>query len=113
MGRLSLLQTKGHIIQKQSSSPLEMTQSIRKNWSLILEKNNIVVHSNKETSIHGIYAEGDIYTYEGKVKLIASGFREATTAISNTKQKSILIQHQKSNRSTVLQLWIKQENKSK
>ncbi len=33
----------------------------------------------------GIYAAGDIATYDGKVKLIASGFGEAPTAISQAK----------------------------
>ena len=56
-----------------------------KNWGLILEKNSIVVNSRMETGIPGIFAAGDICTYEGKVKLIASGFGEAPTAISNAK----------------------------
>lgn len=38
-----------------------------------------------ETNIEGIYSQGDIYTYEGKVKLIASGFGEVPTAVSNAK----------------------------
>lgn len=56
-----------------------------KNWGLHLDKNSIVVNSKMETSIPGIYAAGDICTYPGKVKLIASGFGEAPTAISNAK----------------------------
>lgn len=56
-----------------------------KNWGFHLDKNGIVVNSKMETSIPGIYAAGDICTYEGKVKLIASGFGEAPTAISNAK----------------------------
>lgn len=56
-----------------------------KNWGFNLEKNSIVVNSKMETNIPGIYAAGDICTYEGKVKLIASGFGEAPTAISNAK----------------------------
>ena len=56
-----------------------------KEWGLTLEKNSIVVNSKMETGIPGIYAAGDICTYEGKVKLIASGFGEAPTAISNAK----------------------------
>ncbi|KMY55539.1 ferredoxin-NADP reductase [Bacillus sp. FJAT-27231] len=56
-----------------------------KNWGLEIEKNSIVVNSRMETNIPGIYAAGDICTYEGKVKLIASGFGEAPTAISNAK----------------------------
>ncbi|MEC2078321.1 ferredoxin--NADP reductase 2 [Metabacillus fastidiosus] len=56
-----------------------------KNWGLNIEKNSIVVNSRMETSIEGIYAAGDICTYEGKVKLIASGFGEAPTAVNNAK----------------------------
>lgn len=56
-----------------------------KNWGLEIEKNSIVVNSKMETNIPGIYAAGDICTYEGKVKLIASGFGEAPTAVNNAK----------------------------
>ncbi|TSI04538.1 NAD(P)/FAD-dependent oxidoreductase [Lysinibacillus sp. BW-2-10] len=56
-----------------------------KNWGLQIEKNSIVVNSRMETNIEGIYAAGDICTYEGKIKLIASGFGEAPAAISNAK----------------------------
>lgn len=56
-----------------------------KNWGLKIEKNSIVVNSKMETNIEGIYAAGDICTYDGKVKLIASGFGEAPIAISNAK----------------------------
>lgn len=56
-----------------------------KDWGLEIEKNAIVVNSRMETNIPGIYAAGDICTYDGKVKLIASGFGEAPTAISNAK----------------------------
>ncbi|KXH81903.1 NAD(P)/FAD-dependent oxidoreductase [Sporosarcina sp. HYO08] len=56
-----------------------------KDWELELDKNCIVVNSKMETNIPGIYAAGDICTYEGKVKLIASGFGEGPTAISNAK----------------------------
>lgn len=56
-----------------------------KEWGLNIEKNSIVVNSKMETNIPGIYAAGDICTYDGKVKLIASGFGEAPTAINNAK----------------------------
>lgn len=56
-----------------------------KNWGLEIEKNSIVVNSHMETNIPGIYAAGDITTYPGKVKLIATGFGEAPTAVSNAK----------------------------
>lgn len=54
-------------------------------WDLNIEKNSIVTNSKMETNIEGIYAAGDITTYPGKVKLIASGFGEAATAVSNAK----------------------------
>lgn len=56
-----------------------------KEWGLEIEKNSIVVNSKMETNIPGIYAAGDICTYEGKVKLIACGFGEAPTAVNNAK----------------------------
>ncbi|PYZ92929.1 ferredoxin--NADP(+) reductase [Salipaludibacillus keqinensis] len=56
-----------------------------KEWGLEIEKNSIVVNSSMETNIKGIYACGDIATYEGKAKLIASGFGEAPTAINKAK----------------------------
>ena len=56
-----------------------------KNWGLEIEKNSVVVNSKMETNIAGIYAAGDICTYEGKVKLIACGFGEAPIAINNAK----------------------------
>jgi thioredoxin reductase (NADPH) len=56
-----------------------------KNWGLEIQKNSIIVNSKMETNIEGIYSAGDICTYEGKVKLIASGFGEAPTAVNNAK----------------------------
>lgn len=56
-----------------------------KEWGLEIEKNSIVVNTKQETNIPGIYAAGDICTYDGKVKLIAAGFGEAPTAVNNAK----------------------------
>jgi len=56
-----------------------------KEWGLEIEKNSIVVNSKQETNIPGIYAAGDICTYEGKVKLIVAGFGEGPTAVNNAK----------------------------
>jgi thioredoxin reductase len=56
-----------------------------KEWGLEIEKNSIMVNSKMETNIPGIYAAGDICTYEGKVNLIACGFGEAPTAVNNAK----------------------------
>ncbi|WP_438386995.1 NAD(P)/FAD-dependent oxidoreductase [Actinopolyspora saharensis] len=52
-------------------------------WGLELEKRSIKVDTTMRTTRKGIYAAGDIATYPGKVKLIATGFGEAATAINN------------------------------
>ncbi|WP_246570147.1 NAD(P)/FAD-dependent oxidoreductase [Lentibacillus saliphilus] len=57
-----------------------------KDWGLDIEKNSIVVNTKMETNIPGIYAAGDITTYPGKIKLIATGFGEGPTAVNNAKQ---------------------------
>lgn len=54
-----------------------------KNWGFEVTHNEIVVNTKMETSTPGIYAAGDICTYDGKIKLIATGFGEAPTAINN------------------------------
>jgi thioredoxin reductase (NADPH) len=51
-------------------------------WGLNLEKDEIVVTSTMETGRAGIYAAGDITTYPGKLKLIATGFGEAAIAVN-------------------------------
>ncbi|WEG72913.1 NAD(P)/FAD-dependent oxidoreductase [Vagococcus intermedius] len=53
------------------------------NWELDLNRQAIKVNSDMSTNIPGVYAAGDICTYEGKVKLIATGFGEAPTAVNN------------------------------
>ena len=52
------------------------------NWGLTFAKDEIVVNSQMETGRAGIYAAGDITTYPGKLKLIASGFSEAAIAVN-------------------------------
>ncbi|HYM91604.1 MAG TPA: NAD(P)/FAD-dependent oxidoreductase, partial [bacterium] len=52
-------------------------------WGLELEHDSIRVNTRMETNLRGVYAAGDIVTYPGKVKLIATGFGEAATAINN------------------------------
>jgi thioredoxin reductase (NADPH) len=47
-------------------------------WGLNLHENLIPVDTAKfESSVHGIFAIGDINTYPGKLKLILCGFHEA------------------------------------
>jgi ferredoxin/flavodoxin---NADP+ reductase len=56
-----------------------------KDWGLTIEKNQIVVNSIMQTNRPGIFAAGDIISYPGKLKLIATGFGEACTAVCNAK----------------------------
>ncbi len=51
-------------------------------WGLNCVKDEIVVNSMMETGRPGIYAAGDITSYPGKLKLIATGFGEAATAVN-------------------------------
>lgn len=51
-------------------------------WGLTLDKDEICVNSRMETGRAGIYAAGDVTTYPGKLKLIASGFSEAAIAVN-------------------------------
>ncbi|MBM1108146.1 NAD(P)/FAD-dependent oxidoreductase [Aurantibacter crassamenti] len=48
-------------------------------WGLEIEKNAIKVNNAKDyqTNLPGVFAIGDVNTYEGKLKLILSGFHEA------------------------------------
>jgi thioredoxin reductase (NADPH) len=51
-------------------------------WGIRLEKDEIVVNSQMETGRPGVYAAGDVTTYPGKLKLIATGFAEGATAVN-------------------------------
>ena len=53
------------------------------NWGLDIVKNAIKVDNANDysTNIKGIFAIGDINTYDGKLKLILCGFHEATLAV--------------------------------
>ncbi|WP_375480618.1 NAD(P)/FAD-dependent oxidoreductase [uncultured Jatrophihabitans sp.] len=52
-------------------------------WGLRIEKRQIVVDTAGRTTVPGVYAAGDIVDYDGKVKLIATGFGEVATAVNN------------------------------
>jgi len=52
-------------------------------WGLELEKGDIKVSQTMETNIPGIFAAGDITTYPGKLKLIATGAAEAAIAVNH------------------------------
>jgi thioredoxin reductase (NADPH) len=52
-------------------------------WGLQLHGRSILVDQNQRTNIPGVFAAGDIATYDGKVKLIAVGFGEVATAVNH------------------------------
>lgn len=52
-------------------------------WGLELEGNTIRVDSRMRTNIPGVYAAGDIVTYEGALELISTGFGEVAIAVNN------------------------------
>jgi thioredoxin reductase (NADPH) len=54
-------------------------------WGLELARNSILVSSQFETNLPDVYAVGDIATYEGKLKLIATATAEAAVAVNFAK----------------------------
>ena len=56
-----------------------------KDWGLTLEGNAIRVDSMMHTNRPGIFSAGDVATYPGKLKLIATGFGEACIAVNFAK----------------------------
>jgi len=53
-----------------------------KKWPLEVEKGAIKVDPLMKTSMEAVWACGDITTFEGKLKLIATGFAEAAIAVA-------------------------------
>jgi thioredoxin reductase (NADPH) len=54
-------------------------------WGLETEGNQVKVDSMMQTNRPGIFAAGDICTFPGKLKLIATGFGEACIAVNFAK----------------------------
>jgi ferredoxin/flavodoxin---NADP+ reductase len=52
-------------------------------WGLELDRRHVVVSSTMATNLPRVFAAGDIVDYPGKVRLIATGFGEAATAVNN------------------------------
>ncbi|USX49273.1 NAD(P)/FAD-dependent oxidoreductase [Lentzea sp. HUAS12] len=52
-------------------------------WGLELDHRAVLVDTTMKTKLDRIYAAGDVAQYLGKVKLIATGFGEAATAVNN------------------------------
>jgi thioredoxin reductase (NADPH) len=53
-----------------------------KEWGFELEKGSLVVDGVMKTNLDRVWACGDITTFEGKLKLIATGFAEAAIAVA-------------------------------
>lgn len=50
-------------------------------WGMKIDRHHIPVNpATQQTSLEGIFAIGDVATYDGKLKLILTGFAEAATA---------------------------------
>ena len=56
-----------------------------KDWGFEIVKNQIVVDNRFETNLPGVFAVGDVCSFEGKLKLIATGVGEAATAVCYAK----------------------------
>jgi thioredoxin reductase (NADPH) len=56
-----------------------------RHWGLDIEGSQIKVDGMMQTSRPGVFAAGDIATYPGKLKLIATGFGEACVAVNYAK----------------------------
>jgi thioredoxin reductase (NADPH) len=53
-----------------------------KEWGFELSKGAVVVDPLMRTSLDRVWACGDISTFDGKLKLIATGFAEAAIAVA-------------------------------
>ena len=53
-----------------------------KDWGLEISKGALVVDPVMKTNLDAVWACGDITTFDGKLKLIATGFAEAAIAVS-------------------------------
>jgi ferredoxin/flavodoxin---NADP+ reductase len=56
-----------------------------KTWGLEMEGGGIKVNSRMETNLPGVYSSGDIATFDGKLKLIATGTGEVAIAVNYAK----------------------------
>jgi thioredoxin reductase len=53
-----------------------------KDWGLEISKGALVVDPVMKTNLESVWACGDITTFDGKLKLIATGFAEAAIAVA-------------------------------
>ena len=75
-----------HTVEAQALLPMigfHVNLGPMERWGLEFDEKKIVVNSRMETSLPGVFAAGDIVTYPGKIKLIATGFAEAAIAVKS------------------------------
>lgn len=77
----SFLETDALIVNIGYKSSLGPIRS----WGLETEHNQIVVDHLCRTNLPGVYGVGDVATFPGKLKLIATGVGEATMAVCQAK----------------------------
>jgi thioredoxin reductase len=56
-----------------------------KTWGLTIKGNSLEVTQKMETNLPGVFGSGDLVSYPGKLKLIATGFGEAAMAVCGAK----------------------------
>ena len=56
-----------------------------KTWGLAIKGNSLDVSQKMETNLAGVFGAGDLVSYPGKLKLIATGFGEAAMAVCGAK----------------------------
>jgi len=56
-------------------------------WPIKIDKKSIAVSRLMETELPGVFAVGDVSTFEGKLKLIVTGFGEAAIAVNVAKTR--------------------------
>lgn len=54
-----------------------------KEWGLELQASSIKTNNRMETNLPSVYAAGDVATYQGKLRLICTGFSEAAIAVNH------------------------------
>ncbi len=56
-----------------------------KDWPIKVQGHSIMVDQKMQTNLAGVFAAGDVAGFDGKLKLIATGFGEAATAVNFAK----------------------------
>ncbi len=56
-----------------------------KDWPIKVQGHSIMVDQKMQTNLPGVFAAGDVAGFDGKLKLIATGFGEAATAVNFAK----------------------------